>query len=242
MCIYLIDYYKASIFPISIFLSAKSLNGNSYLYYNMSAPDLNVLSDDLKKRLLEPTNDSEGWRSMYISSLLKSLYEPIVPTNKQSDTTAEKRTDEVINGILKDMELPVPTQTVSDVERLKRRIEELKAQVEKLEEQCTNLENGYSELKEQVAALSDDTTSASSDDSNDEEEAEDADDEAVDTPAESEGEEEEVDEPVPKRDEGIPCEITTAVSLLSLVYLFRLFLFACDLTKCSNGKLSIKDL
>jgi chromosome segregation ATPase len=200
----------------------------------MSAPDLNTLSDDLKKRLLEPTNDSEGWRSMYISSLLKSLYEPIVPVNKQSASAEEKRTDEVINGILKDMELPAPTQTVSDVERLKRRIEELKAQVEKLEEQCTNLENGYSELKEQVAALGD---NANEDDS-----ADDADDEAVDTLAESEEEEEEVEPPAPKRDEGLPCEITTAASLLALVYLFRLFLYVCDMTKCSNGKISIKDL
>jgi chromosome segregation ATPase len=200
----------------------------------MSAPDLNTLSDDLKKRLLETTNDSEGWRSMYISSLLKSLYEPIASTNKQSDPAEEKRTDEVINNPLKDMELPAPPQTVSDVDRLKRRIEELRVQVEKLEEQCTNLENGYSELKEQVAALGD---NANEDDS-----AEDADDEAVDTPVESE--EEEVDEPpaAPKRDEGLPCEITTAASLLALVYLFRLFLYACDLTSCSRNRIVLKDL
>jgi hypothetical protein len=223
--------YKVVTAPISIFSSAKSLNGAPYLYYNMSAPDLNTLSDDLKKRLLETTNNSNGQASMYILNLLKSLYEPIVPT---AAPAVEKRADEVINSPLKDMELPAPPQTVSDVDRLKRRIEELKVQVEKLEEQCTNLENGYSELKEQVAALGD---NANEDDS-----ADDADDEAVDTPAESEEEEEEVEPYAPKRDEGLPCEITTAVSLLSLVYLFRLFLYVCDMTKCSNGKISIKDL
>ena len=198
----------------------------------MSAPDLNTLSDDLKKRLLETTNNSNGQASMYILNLLKSLYEPIVPT---AAPAAEKRTDEVINGPLKDMELPAPTQTVSDVDRLKRRIEELKVQVEKLEEQCTNLENGYSELKEQVAALGD---NANEDDS-----AEDADDEAVDTPVESE-EEEEVDElpAAPKRDEGLPCEITTAASLLVLIYVFRLFLYVCDLTSCSRNRIVLKDL
>jgi hypothetical protein len=201
---------------------------------------------DLKKSLLEPTNNIEAWRSLYISSLIRSHYKPIVSTNERCDSTEQKRTDEVINSILKDMELPVQTQEVSDVERLKRRIEELKVQVEKLEEQCTNLENGYNDLKEQVAVLSDDTdastsTSVSDSDSIEDNDASDVDDEAVDTPAESE-EEEEVDEPPPKRDEGLPCEITTAASLLALVYLFRLFLFACDLTKCTKGKLYINDL
>jgi hypothetical protein len=202
----------------------------------MSAPDLNTLSNDPKKHLLETTNNSNGLPSVYVLNLLKSLYEPIVPT---ATPVAEKRTDEVINSPLKHMELPAAAQTVSDVDRLKRRIEELKVQVEKLEEQCTNLENGYSELKEQVAALGD---NANEDDS-----AEDADDEAVDTPAESEEEEEEeeVEPPAPaapKRDESLPCEITTAASLLVLVYVFRLFLYVCDLTSCSRNRIMLKDL
>jgi hypothetical protein len=80
--------------------------------------------------------------------------------------------------------------------------------------------------------------------------------EAVDTPVPSEDEkqEEEQDEEheeeeeeqwpnVPKnRDERLPCEIKCAASLLALVYLFRLFIAACQLMQCGKGNISIKDL
>ncbi len=87
--------------------------------------------------------------------------------------------------------------------------------------------------------------------------------EAVDTPApsedeahekeqkqeeeeEEEHEEEEGEEQWPNapknRDERLPCEIKCAASLLALVYLFRLFIAACQLMQCGKNGLVIKDL
>jgi hypothetical protein len=215
---------------------------------------------------MEPTNDGEAWRSNYISTLIKSLYEPIVPTEpaadapldffgcpqralnvppltveqqKEFDRIGKAQDERVMTGLINalingppesDATASKPVQELSDVERLKRHIEELKTQVEQLEEQCAKLES-------RVSALSDDTVVDA--------ESEHADDEAVDTPAESEEEEEEVVEPppaAPKRDESLPCEITVAASLLLLVYLFRLFLYVCDLTSCSRNRIMLKDL